>query len=87
MKLIPVASNMTTIETDNGYAVVLFSYSTPVAAKIGDDYFKTSKTWSNTTTRHISKWLDGKDAYTMYQEFFDELLEVNLSPERVSRTG
>jgi len=57
MKLNPIASNMTEIETAGGITV-LFSYSTPVACHIqGEGYYRTDKHHSVTTSRHINKWL------------------------------
>lgn len=43
-------------------SIVFFSYSTPVAAKItngegGWNYYRTSESYSPTTTKHINKWL------------------------------
>ena len=56
MQLVPLASNMTEVETDLGR--VLFSYRTPVAAYVyGEGFKRTEKWWSVTTTRHINKWL------------------------------
>jgi len=74
MKVQPLASNMTLLSTDQ--ALVLFSYSTPVALyeKGSYSYYKTAKKWSKTTTRHINKWLDGVQAQERPQEFFDEYL-------------
>ncbi len=71
MKLKQLASNMTELDLGNG-TIVLFSYETPVAmSRLVDkyntptldfgeyiQYVKTNKKWSNTTTRHIKKWLD-----------------------------
>jgi uncharacterized protein (UPF0371 family) len=60
---------MTELHLNNG-TVVLFSYETPVAAALYEEqldskgnkyavhrYIKTSKKWSPTTSRHISKWI------------------------------
>ena len=59
MQLVPLAPNMTEVETDLGR--VLFSYRTPVAAyvygEMGVQFVKTKKWWSVTTSRHINKWL------------------------------
>ena len=61
MQLVPLANNMTEVETDLGR--VLFSYRTPVAAYIfgkngfGGHFVRTEKWWSVTTSRHINKWL------------------------------
>ena len=38
------------------------SYSTVVAMKENGEYFRTSKKYSNTTTRHINRWLADRDA-------------------------
>jgi hypothetical protein len=76
MNLKQVGTNMTELEI--GEYKVLFSYQTPVAAlHIGHfpGLFKTEKKWSATTTRHISKWLDGRsDVFTKPQSFFDSLI-------------
>jgi len=78
MKVRNVGSNMTELEI-NGYTV-LFSYQTPVAALTPQGYTKTSQWYSQTTTRHINKWLgnksylrDGVDAVEMPQDFFDSI--------------
>lgn len=72
MNLKPLKANMTEVSTDK--AVILFSYSTPVACCInGEDYYRTSKKWSATTSRHINQWLDGVKAQEKPQEFFDNL--------------
>lgn len=72
MKLNPIKANMTEVE----YAdkLVLFSYKTPVAAKINRTYYKTSQKWSNTTTRHVNQWLNGAETELKPQSFFDELV-------------
>ena len=59
MKLIPLASNQTQLELNDG-TVILFSYKTPVAAFVpGQGYLRTNHKWSSTTTKHINKWLRG----------------------------
>ena len=67
MKIKSIASNMTELHTDD--AVILFSYSTPVAAlrKADHKYLRTDQFWSVTTSRHINKWLSGVDAQTVPQ--------------------
>ena len=81
MKLTPLASNMTELQTDS--ASLLFSYSTPVAGRCDgiDGPFKTAKWYSQTTTRHIKKYFRdewGIDADTVQeidQETIDNMLE------------
>ena len=73
MKLRQIASNMTQLDLDNGYQV-LFSYETPVACLSDNGYYRTSKKWSVTTSRHINKWLDGVLAKEQPQEFFNQFV-------------
>ena len=71
MRLTPIGSNQTEIETDN--ARVLFSYRTPVAAYIfGEGFVKTSTWYSTTTSRHINKW-GARDAQEVDQKILDAL--------------
>lgn len=67
-------------EVELGRATILFSYETPVACRIeGQGYFRTSKRWSVTTSKHIGKWLvgwgiDKSEAAERDQSFFDDLI-------------
>lgn len=73
MNLNPIRANMTELEL--GGTRVLFSYRTPVAARIdGIGVFRTSTRWSNTTQRHINQWLNGWKADEKPQEYFDGLV-------------
>lgn len=72
MQLTNIGSNMTQLTLNDG-TQVLFSYQTPVACYTNGQYIKTLKYWSKTTSRHINKWLDGVNATTLPQEFFDNL--------------
>lgn len=77
LKINPIASNMTEIKLPTG-TTVLFSYRTPVAARLHTGAIVyTVKKWSATTTRHINKWLDGGKARAQPcgQEFLDNLTE------------
>lgn len=72
MKLREIGSNQTEIILDN--ATVLFSYETPVAAWVNGKGYRTDKFWSNTTSKHISRY-GLKDAEKKPQEFFDNLVK------------
>jgi hypothetical protein len=72
MNLKPIASNKTELTLGDG-TQVLFSYETPVACWIQGEYFKTSKKWSNTTSRHINSWVHL--ATEKPQEYFDNLVQ------------
>ena len=59
MKLNQVGSNMNEVEV-NGKSV-LFSYKTPVAGYDDQGAFRSEDWFSMTTTKHINKYLGGKD--------------------------
>ena len=59
MKLNPVGSNMNEVAV-NGKSV-LFSYKTPVAGYDDQGAFRSEDWFSMTTTKHINKYLGGKD--------------------------
>ena len=73
MKLNHIAANKNEITLGNG-TQVLFSYATPVACWVNGEFFKTSKKWSNTTTRHINSWVHL--ATEKPQEYFDNLVKT-----------
>jgi len=76
MKIKPVGSNMTELQLDDVH--VLFSYETPVAACVfGKGFVRTEQWYSQTTTRHINKWLDGVDAPEVPQAAIDALINHN----------
>ena len=74
MKLNQIRTNMTEIELTN-QVKVLFSYKIPVAAEVNGRLVRTSYKWSNTTTRHINQWLDGREAEIVSQAYLDDLAE------------
>ena len=75
MKVKQIASNMTELHTDD--VVILFSYETPVAACVlGEGFKRTSTRYSQTTTRHINKWLDGVVAQEVPQSEIDGLVSL-----------
>lgn len=70
-----LGANQTEVHAGDG-RVVFVSYETPVAALIKGEYFKTTKKWSKTTSRHVNSWIgDPTQVVTLKpQEFFDKLL-------------
>ena len=68
-----LGNNKVEVTTKAG-AVVLYSYNTPVAALVNGAYYRTSKKWSVTTSKHIGQWLDGVRAEEKEQGFFDALV-------------
>jgi len=74
MKIKSIGSNITELNI-NGISV-LFSYSTPVAGWDDSGAFRTSEHYSSTTTKHINKYLGGKDiGRKVDQEYIDSLLK------------
>ena len=77
LSLEPIGSNMTLLYTSN--ATILFSYRTPVAAMMWNDgnrrLIRTETFYSVTTSKHINKWIDGRDCETVPQETIDNLLK------------
>ena len=59
MKIVKLGNNLLTLETAN--AIVLVSYTTPVAAWLrntqGCEYVRCVEKFSTTTTKHINGWL------------------------------
>lgn len=78
MELTPIKSNCTELKL-NDY-IVLFSYKTPVAFfdRQSGEYYKTSKKWSRTTSKHINQWIFDKDAENVKevsQDVLDSLIK------------
>lgn len=74
MRLTPLATNQTEVEFGND-VTVFFSYRTPVAAFIpGKGYVRTSKKFSQTTSKHINKWLGDDIAKEVDQDFINNLV-------------
>ena len=79
MKLKKIAANQTQIDLSSG-TQVLFSYETPVAARMADGRInRTCKKYSATTTKHLNKWLGGlQNVEECYPSFLEELLTTHL---------
>ena len=75
MNLKSYGANQTEITLGNELKV-FFSYETPVTAydDLAGKYFRTSKFWSKTTSKHINNWLDGEPAEMREQDFFNSLV-------------
>lgn len=80
------ASNMREFNADD--TTILVSYNTPVAAFIiGEGWVRTDRKWSQTTSRHITKWLAhyaktgalaGREVKTVPQDRLDAMLKWGL---------
>jgi hypothetical protein len=73
MKLKKIGSNMTELEI-NGVSI-LFSYSTPVAGWDNKGAFRSEARFSVTTSKHINKYLGGRDVgRTVPQSYIEGLV-------------
>jgi len=81
MKLTPIGSNKTqvTFDLSNGPMDILFSYKTPVAAKLPSGRFlRTNQKFSVTTSKHINQWLranNAEDIEAVPQSRIEELVK------------
>lgn len=51
-----IGSNQTEVQLADG-TEILFSYTTPVAARVsGRGWIRTEQKWSSTTTKHVNAW-------------------------------
>ena len=58
----------------NDKSIILFSYQVPVAYYDSyENYYRTSKKFSRTTSGHINSWLGGLSAKETDQLWFDNL--------------
>ena len=74
MKLSQIGSNQTEITTARGNRV-LYSYETPVAAWTEQGAVRTEEKFSVTTSKHINKYLGGKDiGRTVAQSYIEDLV-------------
>jgi hypothetical protein len=75
MLLRKLGPNETQIETITGN-IVLYSYSTPVAACLNDGrgFIRTNKHYSVTTSKHINRWLGGAKAALVEQDVLNRLV-------------
>ena len=73
MQLNPVGSNMNEVVIEGKY--ILFSYKTPVAGWDESGAFRTEDFFSVTTSKHINKYLGGKDVgRKIKKKFIEELV-------------
>ena len=82
MKLQSLAANRTVLIFNKGITEILFSYDTPVAGysnKLG--YIKTDEYYSQTTTRHINKYIGDNYHTVVSQSVINDLLKEQI-PDR-----
>ena len=77
MELHTLAPNRTELHIGHPKTIIFFSYNTPVAVYTYADgkYYRTEQRYSVTTSKHITQWLNGNEAETKPQSFFDSLVK------------
>ena len=73
MRLKLIGNNQTEITTKEGVQL-FFSYETLVAARTMNNVYVTKTKYSNTTTKHINKWLAGLEYELVTQEQLNEIM-------------
>jgi hypothetical protein len=74
MQIKPIGPNQTELHTEG--KIILFSYETPVAAYFQGKYYRTSRKYSTTTSRHINAWLRDNPAETVDPTYFISMMET-----------
>lgn len=71
-----LGTNQTSLFLPN--ATVFLSYETPVAVYDLNEhkYLRTDQFWSNTTSKHINRWLDGRNAEKVDQSVIESYLVI-----------
>tara|TARA_Y100001937_G_scaffold118690_1_gene173392 strand:+ start:335 stop:586 length:252 start_codon:yes stop_codon:yes gene_type:complete len=70
LNLVNIGSNKTELRV--GSTSILFSYQTPVAGYDDKGAFRTKDWFSSTTTKHINKYLGGKDVGRVVDQSYIE---------------
>tara|TARA_R100001126_G_C4822934_1_gene147658 strand:- start:314 stop:595 length:282 start_codon:yes stop_codon:yes gene_type:complete len=76
MKLIPLGSNQNLVIINND-TEIFYSYRTAVAGKIKNKYYRTNRWYSQTTTRHINKYLGKLIFHECDPSFFESITDTN----------
>ena len=53
---------------------IFYSYNTPVACKVAGEFYKTKEYYSKTTCKHITQYLNGRDAEEVEQSFINQIV-------------
>ena len=74
MKIKRLGASKTLLVLPSG-AEAFFSYETPVAFQMhSGEIFKTEEYYSRTTSKHITQYLNGREAEKVEQSFFTQLV-------------
>jgi len=77
MKLTRLGASKTLLALSSGTGVteIFYSYDTPVACQMSSgEIYKTDEYFSRTTSKHITQYLNGREAEKVEQSFFTQLV-------------
>ena len=73
MKIKRLGASKTILALSSG-SEIFYSYNTPVAAKVSGDLYRTKEYYSRTTSKHISQYLNGRNAEEVEQSFINQIV-------------
>ena len=75
MKIEKIGVSKTLLTLSSG-SEIFYSYNTPVACKVSGDLYKTKEYYSKTTCKHITQYLNGREAEAVPQSMINQLVGV-----------
>ena len=75
MKIKRLGASKTLLALPSG-SEIFYSYDTPVAAQVAGEFYKTNEYYSKTTSKHITQYLNGREAETVPQSMINQLVGV-----------
>ena len=75
MKIKRLGASKTLLALPSG-SEIFYSYNTPVACKVSGDLYRTKEYYSRTTSKHITQYLNGRNAEEVEQSFINQIVGV-----------
>ena len=75
MKIKRLGASKTLLALPSG-SEIFYSYDTPVAAQVAGEFYKTKEYFSRTTSKHITQYLNGREAEVGPQSMINQLVGV-----------
>ena len=75
MKLERLGASKSLLTLSSG-SEIFYSYNTPVACKVSGEFYKTKEYFSRTTSKHITQYLNGRNAEAVPQSMINQLVGV-----------
>ena len=75
MKIKRLGASKTILALSSG-SEIFYSYDTPVAAQVSGELYRTKEYYSRTTSKHITQYLNGRNAEAVPQSMINQLVGV-----------